>query len=379
MQRRVIVPVAAGAIVAGLVVAGAEPAAAGTRTATLQMNSGSERAFVRGENVWLRGKATKPSGRPYAGVTVRLFRYDSRDRPVQVAARRASSSGAYNFTLRPTHGGRYRVKVGQARSRVLTLVRVSRHSIGQRQRSLAYALGPATTGVRSRGSTSWREYRQGVLVSRGGRTWIVRGAAFGEYRRQGGPAGRLGHPVADVVCGLPEGACLQKFARGAIYTNAAARDQVVAVSSGNRDRASLAAVALSQRGYREPAFRKSKYNRWMGRTDAGAAWCTFFTAWTSYAAGEGQAVVRRSSFGATWAAEKRRKRLRSAPAVGRVAYIAPAGGRPHHAGIVVQYDRGNVWTMEGNVDARGGSTHPRGVHLVKRPRSHVRFYADPKP
>ncbi len=49
-----------------------------------------------------------------------------------------------------------------------------------------------------------------------------------------------------------------------------------------------------------------------------------------------------------------------------------------HIGIVYKYDRRYSWSIEGNVSAGGRSANPRGVHLVKRKRSSVVFYANPR-
>lgn len=377
--RRIVSALASVALLAGTFVAVSQSSAnAASRKITLSMNSGTETRFVRGENVWLRGKATAASGRAYKNMLVKVYRYNSRNKAVQIGTTRTSGSGVYTFSMRPSSTAKYRVKIGDVRSRVLRLTQVGSHTLAQRQASLRFILGSPRSNVASSGNLRWRIYQNGVLVQAANRTWVVRGRAATEYRRNGGPTGKLGYPAADARCGLVEGACLQKFRTGAIYTNGKARDKTVAVSSSNRDRAGIAAVALSQRGYKEPSFRKSKYNRWMGRTDSGAAWCAFFTAWTSYAAGEGEAIVKRSSFPATWKAEQKRKRLRSSPAVGRVAYIAVGGGTPHHAGIVIRYDSKYVWLMEGNVDSAGRSSHPRGVHYIKRVRANVKAYADPR-
>lgn len=371
MHRRILPFLASSALVAGAFVAVADAPATAARSATVTMNSGTETRFVRGENVWLRGKGS-------AGKTVKVYRYNSKNRPVQIGTTRTSRSGSYSFMMRPTGTAKYRVKVGSTRTRTIRLTSVGSHSIGQRQASLRFILGSATSGTQGSGSVRWRTFKKGMLVQHGSRTWVIRGRAASEYRRNGGPTGRMGAPVGDARCGLVEGACLQKFRKGAIYTNSKAKDKTVAVSTSSANRSAIAAVALSQVGYKEPGYRKSKYNRWMGRTDAGAAWCAFFTAWVSYAAGEGDAIVRQNSFSKTYSAERKRGRTTSKPAVGRVAYVSTTGGTPHHAGIVIDYDSRSVWLAEGNVDARGGIGKPRGVHKVKRSRGQVKFYANPR-
>jgi hypothetical protein len=196
---------------------------------------------------------------------------------------------------------------------------------------------------------------------------------------QGGPGHKLGAPTEDAECGLLERACLQHFAKGAIYTNTKAPDTSVAQDGPDGRLAGLVAVARSQVGYREPSYRHSKYSRWMGRTGPNDPWCGYFVSWLSHASGDGRAVVRAARFPAQIRAEKARKRTGSKPAIGRLAYIDLFNdGRTKHVGIVSKFDRTHVWIVEGNVDARGKSSLPRGVHIVKRSRERVNFYASPR-
>jgi hypothetical protein len=240
-------------------------------------------------------------------------------------------------------------------------------------------LGAATSGVEARAGLRWRSYRRGMLVERGGVAWLLRERVWREYRQQGGPTGRIGAPTRDARCGLLEGACLQQFTTGAIYTNPKARDTAVAQHGPDNRLAGLVAVARSQVGYREPGYRKSKYNRWMKQTGLDDPWCGYFVSWLSHASGDGRAVARAARFPDQIKAEKKRKATTSKPAVGRLAYIDLFNdGRTKHVGIVSRFDSKHVWVVEGNVDARGKSSTPRGVHVVKRSRDRVNFYATPQ-
>ncbi len=378
LARPVLTFVSSLALVAGAALVAPSTATAAGSKVSLVMNSGTERKVVPGETIFLRGTARQPSGKAHARKTVTLYRYTGGKKTL-VARTTTSKGGGYTFEVRPRSTTTYRVALSRTYSPQLKVVKVGSHSLAERERSLKVILGPAKSKVNRSGGVTFRTYKKGMLVSKSGKTWMVRAGVYPEYRRTGMTKSGVGLPVADTRCRLPEGACIQMFAKGAVYANSSARDKAVSVVSGSRNRAALAAVALSQKGYTEPRYRQSKFNRWMGRTDAGAAWCAFFTAWTSYAAGLGEAVTKRTSFAATWSAEKKRKRLRSTPLVGRVGYISTDGtGRPHHAGLVVDYDGSFVWFMEGNIDSGGHNGYPRGVHLIKRPRSQVVTYAEPK-
>lgn len=366
------------AVTVGAALMTASPsAAAGGRTLTLAMNSGVDTTFVRGETVWLRGTLASGRGKPIAGRTVVVHRVTSKGR-ARIDSRVTDRNGAYRIALRARSGATYVASVGTLRSTRLALTRVTRRPLEQREASLRSLLGGPTSGVHSDAGARWRSYRQGMLVERRGVTWLVRDRAWREYRDHGGPGSTLGAPTADAACGLLEGACLQHFVTGAIYTNPKARDTSVAQDGPDRRLAALVAVARSQVGYREPSFRHSKYSRWMGRTGPQDPWCGFFVSWLSHASGDGRAIVRATTFAAQIRAERARGRTSSTPAIGRLAYIDLFNdGRTRHVGIVSKVDRTHVWMVEGNVDARGKSSKPRGVHVVKRSRARVNFYATP--
>lgn len=379
MQGRGFTVVPAGvALAVGAALMAASPAEAAGRVLTLVMNSGVDAAFVRGETVWLRGTLASAGGKPISGRTVVVHQVTSKGR-IRVDVRVTGGDGSYRIALQPRSGATYVASVGSLRSKRLTLSRVRQRSLEQRAASMTSLLGRATSGVGGHDGTRWRSYRRGMLVERGGVTWLVRDSAWREYRAQGGPSHTLGAPTEDAVCGLLEGSCLQHFTRGAIYTNPKARDTSVAQNGPDGRLAALVAVARSQVGYREPSYRHSKYSRWRGRTGPNDPWCGYFVSWLSHASGEGHAVVRAATFPAQIRAEKARRRTSSKPAVGRLAYIDLFNdGRTRHVGIVSRFDRTHVWIVEGNVDARGKSSLPRGVHVIKRSRARVNFYATPR-
>lgn len=359
---RLTVLLAAALVVAGL---SAVPARAAGGV-TLLFNAGPSPQLGSGEMAWFRGSAP-------AGATVRIYRVTP-DGDDWVGSVKASPRGWFTRRDPAPRTGTYRAVAAGASSDPVTVGWDAERTLEEREAALGWLLGSPVTSVRTEGDARWRDYEHGVLVERAGRVRLVLGAAATAYRRRGGVAGALGVPQRDPRCGLAEGACLQHFDRGAIYVNDRARHSPV-VQVGAPRRAGLVAVARSQVGYTEPSYRHSKYSVWMGQTGLEDAWCGFFQAWVSWASGEGEAIVKRPSFREMVRAERERGRLRSKPARGYLAYL----GRPAatHVALIVKVAPDYLLTVEGNVGRTSYAGYPRGVFLVRRPRSHVNFYAEP--
>lgn len=62
-----------------------------------------------------------------------------------------------------------------------------------------------------------QHFQRGLIYFGPGGTWPIWGGISMLYENLGGSSGYLGYPVAPEQCGLPGGACLQKFQRGTIY------------------------------------------------------------------------------------------------------------------------------------------------------------------
>lgn len=350
------------------------------RWVTIQINSGVDTRVLTRENYWLRGRVLTTKGKPQANAKVRIFRYTKKGR-TRVKTVRTAANGWYSWSPPKPRNGTYRAVVSKVRQSPKITVRkvTGSRSLASREKSLRFLLGKPKGPVKRAKGLAWRDYAKGTLVKKAKRTWLVRGKPMKQMRKRGGPTGVLGPPTRDVRCGLPEGACLQQFRTGAVYTNKKAKKKVTWASAPKRGAADLVAVAKSQVGYREPKPRHSKYNRWIGRTGARDPWCGFFVSWLAHAAGKPKAVPKAKSFPALVSAERKRGRTTSKPRVGRLAYIGYfVKGTPSHVGIVSKVEGDHVWTIEGNVSAGGGMMHPRGVHVVKRHRSNVVFYADPR-
>lgn len=355
------------------------PAKSG-RWVSIRINSGADTRVLTRENFWLRGRVLTTSGKPHARTKVRIYRDTSKGR-VKVATVRTSANGWYSWMPRVPKSGKYRAIVSATRySPKITVKRAyGNRSLASREKAMSFLLGAPRGGVQRANGLIWRDYSRATLIQRGNRTWVVRTHALKQMRAHGGAAGRLGAPTGDLRCGLPEGACLQQFRTGAVYVNKKAKKTVTSAVASKFGAADLVAAAKSQVGYREKSPRKSKYNKWIGRTGPRDPWCGYFVSWLAHAAGKPGSVIKAKSFPALLKAERKRGRTSKTPRVGRLAYIGYfAKGTPSHVGIVVKAQGDHVWMVEGNVDAGGGSKHPRGVHVIKRHKSAVVFYADPK-
>ncbi|WP_269302734.1 CHAP domain-containing protein [Aeromicrobium sp. HA] len=355
------------------------PAKSG-RWVSIRINSGADTRVLTRENFWLRGRVLTTSGKPHARTKVRIYR-DTKNGRVKVATVRTSAKGWYSWMPKVPKSGTYRAIVSRHRySPKITVKRTyGKRSLASREKAMSFLLGSPKGGVKRARNYVYREYTKATLVQYGGRTSVVRTHALKQMRARGGAGGSLGAPTGDLRCGLPEGACLQQFRTGAVYVNKKAKKTVTSAVSPKLGAADLVAVARSQVGYREPKPRKSKYNRWIKRTGAYDPWCGFFVSWLAYAADKPGSVIKAKSFGSLLKAERKRGRTSQTPRVGRLAYIGYfSKGTASHVGIVAKHQGDYVWTVEGNVSSGGGMAHPRGVHIVKRHRSNVVFYADPK-
>lgn len=350
------------------------------RWVSLLVNNGFGTRVLTRENFWLRGRVLTTAGKPQARVAVALYRYSGSGRS-KVATVRTNAYGWFTWSPADRRAGTYRAQVSGTRYSAKQTVRIGtgERTLLSREASLAFLLGERRTATRTGSGRSWRYYTKGVLIQSGGRTWVVRGRPTTELSGRGGAGGSLGAPTGDVRCGLPEGGCLQQFRTGAVYVNGKAKDTLTSAVSSTLGAADLLAVARSQVGYREPSPRKSKYNKWVGRTGRNDPWCGFFVSWLAHAGGKPGSIIKATSYKKLLDAERKRGRTSQTAKVGRLAYIGYfSKGTASHVGIVTKVSSSHVWTIEGNVSAGGGQKHPRGVHVVKRTKSRIVFYADPR-
>lgn len=381
--RRAVVPVALGLVASLLVVAG--PAVAEDRVRTVTALAIDHQAARVTEQVRLRGRVRTSAGG--AGrMTVRVQSRLPGETFSTITTLRTGTRGRFSFLHRPYGVREYRaVALRDTRRRASRspVRRVARRnaarSLQERTTLVAARLGPRETGPRTQRrhgtAVTWARHRRGLVAQVRRNTSVVTGAVLEEYLRRGGVGGRLGGPVADVDCQGYENACLQRFQRGAIYVNPRAMRRVT-TAFGPPARAAFLAVARSQRGYREPYYRGSKYSLWQGSSNA---WCGFYLAWVSRASGNGDTFPRAGHFSQQVSAIRARGRTTDTPRVGHFAFIDYFGnGRPTHVGLVTKVRRdGRLVLLEGNVASNGGSGRPRGVFRIVRNRGSVLFYARP--
>ncbi|WP_394551186.1 hypothetical protein ACDF64_10880 [Agromyces sp. MMS24-JH15] len=92
--------------------------------------------------------------------------------------------------------------------------------------SLGGAAGPmgwpmlSQQAIPDNGGGSGQLFTGGSLYSSAAGTFLVKDPIRGGYFEQGGAAGPMGWPVADQTCGLPGGACGQRFAAGDVVWTA---------------------------------------------------------------------------------------------------------------------------------------------------------------
>ncbi|GHG57488.1 hypothetical protein GCM10011331_25560 [Flavimobilis marinus] len=327
------------------------------------------------------GEARTPAGR---GVEVVLMKKTIHDPSWSVVERvTTNANGMFTARDRPTRSITYRLKVSSKNAvaasyseRITVRRRVADRHLNERTRMLWQAgqLGAARTGVRSvRGVDAvYRDHARGMLVRvdkrAGTRTWLVEGKILKKYRKLGGPTGRLGVPVHDQRCGLLEDGCVQRFRGGTLYYSPSAG---YSVAYGTGEYTEALAAGLSQRNYREPSVRGSKFNAWAG---ASTAWCAIFQSWMASASGHEGAVPFRTRFSDFVPALRAEARRVSKPRPGDLALFSFTSSRqPSHVGMVIKAGKKTLRVLDGNTTSGTGSL-TRGVFVRERSKHYVLEY-----
>lgn len=375
-------PAAASPTTAPTTSVSALPAAARTESAISARVSTTE--IRPNEAVFFRGRVyagaqRSPVGR---GVEVVLMRQAHGQTSWSVVERvHTSSSGRFTARDRPYRAFTYRLKVsskGDLAPSYTDPVKVLRtkatRNLSDRARTLRRAgqLGDATSGLRRDGRAVHQDFERGTLVrvtkSAGTRTWLVEKPLVHTYRKQGGASGRLGVPVHDMRCDLPEGGCLQRFTGGSLHYSPSTG---VTVGLGKGRVSEGVAVGLSQVGYREPTWRHSKYNTWAGST---RAWCGIFQSWIAWASQNEGAVPFRKSFPDLVPAIRAEGRKVSKPRRGDLVLFSFTSSRtPSHVGMVLNDKGSTVRVLDGNTTSGKGSL-TRGVFIRERSKHYALGY-----
>lgn len=374
-RHAVAVTAALTLVAPALALAPAPAATAASAKVSLRANQADVRAS---EEVALTGRVLVDGSAP-GRVRVALLARTSGSKFSRVQVARTGPAGRYSFLHRRKGTTQYRVRYERpngsalARSRIVTVqARTAPRRVEERRASWP-RLGRATSGVRTARrfgkQVRFGQHARGVVAQVGANSAVVRGAIWKLYRKNGGIGGALGAPVADVHCQLLGKGCLQRFQRGAIYVNPRAPRSRVVVSGHPPARAAYIAVGRSQIGYVEPAYRKSKFNAWMG---SDRAWCGFFQSWVSRASGNGDWFPKAKHFNIQVRKVERRGTRLKRPRVGAIVFFDYVGrGRPSHVGFVTAvHGNGTITTLEGNTGPRSA----RGIVETVRSTASVHSY-----
>ena len=123
------------------------------------------------------------------------------------------------------HGGLYNVS-GRGTYPVWGAINASYESLGGLKGYLGYPTAVETCGLPG-GACSQRFQRGTIYYAPGAGTFPVWGAIKTRYVALGGSSGYLGYPTSKEKCGLRGGGCSQSFQRGRIYHAAGAGTQAV--------------------------------------------------------------------------------------------------------------------------------------------------------
>ncbi len=385
MYRRALVSTG---VVGGLVVSllSAAPALAAEPIEITHRASATE--TFADERVYLDGHVTR-GGEGVAGETV-----VAQERPAgtldwtTIRTITTSSSGHYTYTDRPDEPTEYRVVVRESSKVDRTVgprVDVSPTSKGdrklyEREDAIARFMGDPVGGREKDGIFISQEYEKGVIIkvnrrsSLGDRVWAITGRMYAAWERLGGLDSKLAHPVTDVQCDLIEDGCIQRFAGGSLYYS---DDADMTVQYGRGAWTDVGAVAKSQVGYKEPAWRDSKYNEWIGDDNA---WCGVFQGWIFAASGNGDLVPAEARFSNFVTSVQRDMKIVQNPRPGDIALLdfthIGNPSTPTHAVFIKRVDGNSLITYEGNTTSGTGDL-TRGVWHRKRSANLVVVYVRP--
>ena len=361
--------------------------AATSSTTTLKL---SQTGIRHGEMVWLTGNVTS-AGKASPGRKVVIERRLGSAGWKTIATSTTASAGTFSVRQRPAKAYTYRARAlasgsraGDASATRTVHFTTGARTLAARAKLLGARVGsptsgigrPTLSGVRS---VAYRTYGKEMLVqvvstTNVTRTWLVYGDILTAYKKQGGPKGALGVPIADPKCGLLESGCVQRFQHGSIYDNKHTKG-VVAKGSGRVTE--IIAAERSQVGYKQKTYNSSKYNSWVGRV---GAWCSVFQSWASVASGNPGVIPKHARWADFLADVRAHEKLGKTPKVGSLVFfdtISDGRTAATHVGLVVQVKKSSIVTIEANTSTPGGNGSGRGVYQKERPRSWALFYAYP--
>jgi hypothetical protein len=360
-----------------------QPAAAATKLDLTIKVAGAE--HQPGQAIVVSGYLKTSSGRALEGKTI-LIQTASGDGWSTIAKTTTVDRGHYRLYVRQS--GDFKVRAyaramgrdAEVRTDYLRATQVGGgQSIAKRADILApWLKKPVDAKVRtgkSLGKTvKYQRFTHGMLVQAHSRVYNVTSKILTAYLKAGGPTGKLGYPTSDADCVMTTKKCIQSFKGGAIYYHAGSVTSAKThVAYGSGVGAEIIAVAMSQVGYREPAWKTNKYTAWNGRK---VAWCGVFLSWSAAAGKNESAIPQVDTFSKLVSAVKKRGTT-SKPKVGALVFMTFNGGpAATHVGVVTKvHADGTVSTIEGNTVV--GSDPKRVVAKKTRTPSQIRFYYVP--
>lgn len=364
------------------------PAHAATTTSlTLTM----DKTPRSGESIWFSG-TWKVNGKGTSNKSISLdYRRKGSTRWTSAGVTRSRTGGAWALRFKPAASYEYRARAEAWGStpgalspyRQATFVS-NKRSIESRVNVLGWRAGtsnglrtvdvPGTQKVRYDSRTTMLLVE--VTTSERVRTWTVEGEIRKAYTAKGSAKGELGYPLGDARCRLLDDGCLQRFSNGVIYDNAF-KSPVVLLGK-KHSVLEVIAVARSQVGYAAPASNISRYNTWVGTTNA---WCSIFQSWVGAASGHESTIRTYGNFPDFHSWAVRSLGRKSAPTIGAIAFFdthtSDGVSAATHAGLVIGYSSSAIYTIEGNTSNPATGTG-RGVYYKTRPRSMPMYYVYPQ-
>lgn len=372
-----------------VLVAPAGPASAAvTSTVTAYLDT-SPRA---GEAIFITGSVRAGSAGHKSRSVVIQYRSAGTTTWKQLTRVTTTSTGTYAYRYKPTRHIDVRAYVlatktygGDFSPARQLRMSVDHRTIESRTKALGWRAGDATTPIRGTqvdgtGKVRYQATDSSFLVETtvGSRvrTWHVTGEMRNAYTERSHVRGRLGVPLGDATCGLPGGGCFQHFKGGVIYDSSSTRPAVV-YGTPNRMR-EIFAVSKSQVGYAAPSGYSSKYNSWVGTSNA---WCSIYQSWVGTYSGHPTVIPKYGNFPAFHSWAMRTLPRGSTPKPGALAFfdthLSDGVTAATHVGLVISVDGSYIHTIEGNTSnpATGGG---RGVYEKTRRASHPLYYVYPK-
>ncbi|RHA38896.1 CHAP domain-containing protein [Cellulomonas rhizosphaerae] len=369
------------ALVLVTALAAATPASAASASASLRTST--DRA-LRGERIYVDGTVAVEGATTRSGIKVSLQRR-SGSSWATLGTTSTSATGHFTLTDRPRTSATYRVltkakgsiRATHSASARVTVTIAGDRTLASRMSQVGRFMGARVGGPVARPGFITQKYTSGALIkvarAAGDRTWAVTGKMYTKWVALGGLTGRLRQPVTDVLCGLVELGCVQRFAGGSLYFNSARSTVYVFYGSGRWTE--VAAAGKSQVGYKEPSWRTSKFNAWIG---ADNAWCGIFQSWTFEASGNKGLIPKRTTFSGLYKQAKAEMKVVKKPRAGDLAFMSwSSATTPTHVAFVTGVGKKTITTIEGNTTSGTGSL-TRGVWQRTRPQAQVVFYVRPQ-